>query len=928
MSAALARFLNIFVQRGGLARTLRKAKRVYQREGMGGVGRRALGVFYYLVGSSHSERAYAQWLEEFLPTDVAHLEKLRLNIDHWSYLPLVSVVIPVYNPPLQWLAQAIESVKSQVYPHWELCLADDASTASDVRPFLEGLARNDQRIRVVFRNENGHISAATNSAIELASGRYIGFLDQDDLLSPDALFWIVERLQHAPRPLMLFSDEDKVSASGERFNPHFKCEINRELLLSQNMVTHFVVYETDLVRSLGGCRLGFEGSQDYDLTLRAIDVLARDQITHIPRLLYHWRVHADSTAAYAQCKPYALFAAQRAIEEHLQRNGETARVHMIAQEGLCRVEFALPTPPPLVSILIPTRDQMPLVKQCIESLLDKTSYPHFEIILIDNGSSKPEALDYFESLSAHPRIHLLRDDRPFNFSALNNAAAQIAKGEVLVLLNNDTEIIHTDWLCQLVSQAVRPGNGAVGAKLLYPDGRVQHAGVVLGFGDCAGHLHLGIDGKAHGYFSRAVLAQNFSAVTGACLAVRKELYLRVGGLNEIDLTVAFNDVDFCLRLQALGFRNVYTPHSVVIHHESVSRGYENTPAKVDRFEREVAYMQCHWGHLIWNDHCYSPNLSFDNLLCHLAYPPRLPFLPLVSSSPDTLTPLEDVNAPSMLYGLVIPTKNAGQRWTRVLAGLKCQTGMQFKVLIVDSGSDDNTNTLTKLAGFELLEIAPQSFGHGSTRQMALERLACDVVFFLTQDSVLATPHSLFELAQAFQDPKVALAYGRQIAFSDASRAARSLREFNYPVQSEIRSFEDRHRLGIRCAFNSNSFAAYRVNALRQIGGFDVRVPVGEDVIACALLLQAGFRCSYVAHAKVFHSHDYGWAEEFRRYHRIGRMHRQCRQIMQAFGPADREGLRFVKDEFVSVLLMRPWALPATLLRIGLRYIGYRTGLGF
>lgn len=917
MRLLLTRLLTVFVQRGGVTGACRKAWRVYRLEGFGGVARRSLGAVRYVVGSTRLEQSYGKWLQEFFPTDPDHLARLRPFMNGWSTKPLISVLVPVYNPPLPWLAQAIASVQAQLYPHWELCLADDASSDPAVRPFLESIAQQDQRIRVLFRQDNGHISAATNSALQIARGQYIGLLDQDDLLSPDALFWVVERLQHEPTPRMLFSDEDKVSATGERFNPYFKCELNRELLLAQNMVTHFAVYETELVRSLGVFRQGFEGSQDYDLTLRVVDTLSPEQIAHIARPLYHWRVHAQSTASQAEAKPYALLAAQRAIEEHLKRSGETATVKAVVHEGVCRVKFALPDPPPMVSILIPTRDRADLVKQCVESLLAKTSYPNFEILLIDNGSTEPAALTYFKRLTENPRIRVLRDDRPFNFSALNNAAARSATGEVLVLLNNDTEIVQVDWLEQLVQQAVRPSNGVVGAKLLYPDGRVQHAGVVLGFGDCAGHLHLGIDAKEHGYFSRAVLAQNFSAVTAACMAVRKDLYFKVGGLNETALTVAFNDIDFCLRVQEIGFRNVYTPHCVVIHHESVSRGLEDTPAKVARFREEVAYMQRRWGHLIWNDPYYSPNLSMDGLHCHLAYPPREPLFPLPSLRA----------AVPVRYGVVIPTKNAGPRWERVLAGLKRQRGIAFDVLIVDSGSRDDTNTLTRLADFPLIEIAPESFGHGATRQMAMDRLGCDVVFFLTQDAVLATPHSLAQLAQAFSDPRVALAYGRQLAFTNASRAARSLREFNYPPRSETRTYEDRHRLGIRCAFNSNSFAAYRVSALNKVGGFDPNVPVGEDVVACAALLKAGFHCAYVAHATVFHSHDYNWLEEFQRYRQIGRMHRMRGQIIKAFGPADKEGWQFVKRDLGNVLRSQPWALPATVARIGLRYLGYRLGLG-
>lgn len=926
MPSPLSRLAAIVRQRGGLLGAVRKAWRIYQLEGVRGVAIRVERVTKILTGTERQELAYARWLREFFPTHPEHLKELAASAADWAYLPKISVVVPVYNPKPEWLIQAIQSVQAQVYPHWELCLADDASTDPRIRQVLEKFAAQEPRIRVVFRKDNGHISAATNSAIEISTGEYIGFLDHDDLLAPDALFWIAERLQQTPRPKMLFTDEDKLNAMGERYNPYFKCDLNRELLLSQNMVTHFAVYQAQLLRALGGCRLGFEGSQDYDLTLRAIECLDAHEVAHIPRVLYHWRVHQESTASGAPVKPYALVAAQKAIQEHLLRTGERATVEIDPLAGVCRVRYALPDPPPLVSILIPTRNGLDLIRTCIQSLLEKTDYPRYEILIIDNGSDDPQALAYFDHLRADARIRVIRDDRPFNFSALNNAAARQALGEVLLLLNNDIEIIRADWLSELIAQASRPQVGAVGAKLLFPDGDVQHAGVVLGIGDCAAHVHKGWAAQEQGYFSRAALTQNFSAVTAACLAVRKSLYFQVGGLNETELTVAFNDIDFCLKLMEAGYHNVWTPHALLIHHESVSRGYETTPEKIARFRKEVAYMQQRWKRLIWQDPYYSPNLTLASVSWQMAYPSRVPLLPLPSAAAIS-QPEAANNSQGLRYGLVIPTKNAGDSWEKVLAGIKSQVGIDVRVLIVDSGSTDATNEITRISGFELIEISPESFGHGTTRQMAIDRLDCDVVFLLTQDAILATPHSLLQLAQAFQDPRVAVAYGRQLPLPGAKVSSRILRDFNYPMQSAKRSFEDRHQLGIRCAFNSNSFAAYRVSALKAVGGFDSQIPVGEDVMACAALLQAGHQCAYVAHSLVLHSHDYSFKEEFRRYQLIGRMHRMRRELIATFGRAEREGWRLLKREIRLTLRMAPLRLPGALLRILYRYAGYRAGLG-
>ena len=914
----LSRFFAALAHRGGVANTLRRAGEVYRREGSAGIFLRLRRVFSTVFDVYGRQQSYLQWLEEFFPSSTQRYDQLRGYMRDWTYQPLISIVVPVYNPRIDWLIQAIDSVRNQIYPHWEICLADDASTHPEVRTILGELSKEDSRIRVAFRPENGHISAATNSAIELARGDYLGFLDQDDLLALEALFWVVEALQESPRPKFLFSDEDKVDENGKRFAPFFKCDLNRELLLSQNMVTHFAVYESRLIESLGGCRIGFEGAQDYDLTLRAIDTLPADAILHIPRVLYHWRLHGDSTAGSAKAKPYALLAAKAAIEEHLQRNGETARVAANVDYGICNVSFDCPSPPPLVSILIPTRNAIELLSTCIESIQKLTAYPAYEIVVIDNGSNEPEVLRYLERLSHQNWCQVIRDDKPFNFSALNNRAAESARGSILVLLNNDTEIINSDWLDILVSQASRPCNGVVGAKLLYPDRRVQHAGVVLGIGDCAGHLHHGLEAHDMGYFSRAALTQNFSAVTAACFAVRKETYIAAGGLNEHQLAIAFNDIDFCLKVQSLGYRNVWAADCILIHHESVSRGYENTPEKIERFRNEVAFMQSQWGHIIWNDPYYSPNLTLEGMHCQLANPPRVPAFPLR----EQYTSKSGV---AIRYGLVIPTKNAGPRWELVLASLKKQRGLKFEVLVVDSGSTDHTNRLTRLAGHRLIEITPQSFSHGKTRQQALEQLNCEIVFFLTQDAVLATPTSLLELSSAFNDPQVAVAYGRQLPRPDARFSAWMLRRFNYPAESAVRNFADRKRLGLRCAFNSNSFAAYRVSALSAVGGFDAEIPVGEDIAACAALLQAGYKSAYVAHSYVIHSHNYRLAEEFERYRQIGQMHKMRPQLLERFGRPEGEGLRLVVSEIKAAFRISPLAVLSSLARAAVKYLGYRRG---
>lgn len=891
----------------------KKALRVYADEGLGGVAIRVYRLFQSSV-STDPQLNYPLWCDEFDPRDKATLARLAQELPRWRVQPLVSVIMPVYNPNPQWLVAAIESVQAQIYPHWELCIADDASTRQDVRDVLLRYEQQDSRIRVRWRESNGHIAAATNSAIEISHGEYLAMLDHDDLLAPAALYWMVESLQSIPDASLIFSDEDKINERGERYNPYFKCELNRELLLAQNMVTHLAMYRADLVRELGGCRLGFEGSQDYDLILRVVDASRPNQIVHVPRLLYHWRVHSESTAGSADAKPYALLAAKKAIEEHLQRNNLKAAVETDQLNGLCRVRFALPDPVPLVSILIPTRNAHALVATCIESIRAKTDYPNYEIVLIDNGSDQAKALRYFARLQSEG-VRVIRDDRPFNYSALNNAAARSARGEILVLMNNDIEVISLGWLTEMVSHACRPGIGAVGAKLLYPSDRIQHAGVVLGIGDCAGHIHKSWPVADWGYFSRANLLQNFSAVTGACLAVKKADYFEVGGLNETDLRVAFNDIDFCLKLLKNGLRNVFAPQALLYHHESATRGFEDSPEKIARFEQEVAYLRKSWRQLLANDPCYSPNLTLAHEGVSMAYPPR------VSRWPASI----DFGLTNRV-GLVIPTLNAGPKWDLLLDAIAAQVGVCPKVVVIDSGSTDDTVALARARGHRVIEIPNNEFGHGKTRQQAVDALDCEFIVMLTQDARLASPDSLSTLLSVFEDEQIALAYGRQLAAPNATLSARVLREFNYPAKSVIRSFDDRTSLGLKCAFNSNSFAAYRSSALKAIGGFDCQVPVGEDIAACAALLQKGYLSAYVANAYVIHSHNYTFSQEFARYRDIGRMHAMRPELLMTFGKPEGEGIRLIKAELQEAMRVAPWVGLGTLVRAAVKYLGYRRGL--
>lgn len=576
------------------------------------------------IGGHIPSGSYAHWIRMFEEREAGRVQALIAASTNDVRRPLISLVLPVYNPPEKWLRHAIQSVLGQHYSNWELCIADDCSTAPHVREVLEEYRRRDPRIKVVYRERNGHISAASNSALELVSGDFVALLDHDDELTSDALLWVAEEINRHPDVALIYSDEDKLTVEEERREPYFKPEWNPDLLLSQNYICHLAVYRTDLLRSLGGFRVGFEGAQDYDLVLRYIERIAPEQICHIPRILYHWRAIPGSTAHITEeidAKPYALDAAIRAIDEHLKRVGTAAEVSEdeIAR-GSYRVRYALPEEKPLVSLIILTRNGLALVRQCVTSIVEKTLYKPYEILIVDNGSDDPDTLAYLRQLQEQGVARVVRDDTPFNFPALNNRAVQEAKGSIIGLLNNDIEVISPDWLGEMVSHALRPQIGAVGARLWYPDDTLQHGGVIL-VGGVAGHAHKNLPRGELGYARRAVLVQNYSAVTAACLILRKEVYLEVGGMDE-KLAVAFNDVDFCLRILKAGYRNLWTPYAELYHHESATRGFEDTPAKKARFDGEIRFMRERWGELLDNDPAYNPNLAFDREDFSLAIPPR------------------------------------------------------------------------------------------------------------------------------------------------------------------------------------------------------------------------------------------------------------------------------------------------------------------
>ena len=569
------------------------------------------------------DATYAGWVDAFDTLDDAARAAIRDRVARLAHQPLLTVIMPVYNPPPDLLREAVESVRAQLYPNWELCIADDCSSDAQVAEILADYAATDARIKVTTRDTNGHISLASNTALAMATGAWVGCLDHDDVLAEHALALVATAIADHPGAGIVYSDEDKLDSGEVRHGPYFKPDYDPLLLLGQNYLSHLCMFRRDLVTEAGGYREGYEGSQDWDLTLRVSELVAAADVVHIPHVLYHWRVHAGSTASGLAAKPYAVDAGRRAVADHLARTGRPARVTpaRIGSSGFNRVSWDPPGTEPLVSIIIPTRDGGPVLRRCVDSVMAMTTYANTEIVVVDNASRDVDTLEY---LRAHQgRMTVLRDERPFNFSAINNAAVRRASGELICLLNDDAEVIGEDWLSEMVGHVSQPGIGAVGAKLYYDDGRVQHGGIVLGMHGVAAHSYRFSARLSPGYGGRLQLAQHMSAVTASCMVIRREAWDQVGGFDEEHLPGAFNDVDFCLRLRQSGWATVWTPYAELFHHRPVGRGGDDAEPRAEDLSPEYAYMQSRWGpEVLLCDPYYNPNLSLEAEDFSLAAPPR------------------------------------------------------------------------------------------------------------------------------------------------------------------------------------------------------------------------------------------------------------------------------------------------------------------
>ena len=540
---------------------------------------------------------YQKWILE---------NEQKIEIKKFNYNPLISIIIPVYNVDRKYLQECLESVLNQSYKNYEICIADDCSTNLETIETLKEYEKKYKQIKIVYRKENGHIVEASNSALSLATGEFIALLDNDDIIETDALYEIVKLINENKNVDMIYTDEDKLDLNGKRCEPHFKPDWSPDTLMSLNYICHFTVLRKKIVDDINGFRVGTVGSQDYDLFLRFTE--KTNNIKHISKILYHWRMIEGSTSMNKKFKNYTYTNGKKVLEDALIRRNANGIIKFDKNNTFYITEYKYKKEP-LISIIIPTRDYASTLEICLKSIYEKTVYKNFEILIMNNNSIEQETFNLFKKYqNNYKNFKVIDVNTEFNYSNINNIGVNKSKGDFVVLLNNDTEIITPEWLNIMVGYAIQPHIGAVGPKLFYPDNRIQHAGVVLGLGGVASHVYIGLTKYENGIFGRLNIPYNYSAVTAACLMVEKKKYLEINGLNET-LKVAYNDIDFNIRLLKKGYYNLFVPQVELYHYESKSRGLDTTTEKYKRFLKESDYMYTTWKDEIANDIYYNSNFS-------------------------------------------------------------------------------------------------------------------------------------------------------------------------------------------------------------------------------------------------------------------------------------------------------------------------------
>lgn len=578
-----------------------KIKVYYQQFGLKQTVRRAIEKL-----GGREVRTYEAFRRRYFP-DKKELNRQRK--EQFVYEPLFSIVVPLYKTPLPYLEDLIRSIQAQTYGKWELYLSDGSGKESSLKEVLRNYARKEKRIHIIENDCRLNISDNTNRALEQADGDYVVFVDHDDTLAPDALYECVKVLNREPDAEVIYTDSDKLSENGKRYSePCFKPDFNLDLLRCQNYICHLTVIQKRFLDKVGYLNSNYSGVQDYDHILRCVE--RTNRIVHIPKILYHWRMCPGSVAVDTDNKPYTYELFQKILREHYDRMGIQAEVKAVFP-GVVRTVYQLPYEP-LVSVIIANKDHREDLMRCVESLEQESEYKNLEILIVENNSVSEEIVTYYDQVQRqYDNVRVLRYEKEFNYADIQNYAAVRAKGDHLLLLNNDTWLERPESIREMLGYCMRDDVGIVGAKLLYPDDTIQHAGVIVGLGGVADHAFVGMDREDPGYCCRAICAQEYSAVTAACLMVKKTVFMEVGGMDT-ELKIAFNDVDFCLRVKEAGYKIIYNPFSIWYHDESKTRGAEDTPEKIERFRGEIEYFQRRWANfLYWGDPSYNPNLALD-----------------------------------------------------------------------------------------------------------------------------------------------------------------------------------------------------------------------------------------------------------------------------------------------------------------------------
>lgn len=831
------------------------------------------------------DKQYEKWIQHYdtlTPKDISYIH------DHLSHLlrtPLISVLMPVHNPPPEFLRKAIESVFAQLYTNWELCIADDASSNNEITDILAEYAHRDPRVKVLFRPFRGHISAASNSALTLVTGDYVALMDHDDELAPHALYMVAWELNLCPAADIIYSDEDILNPDGHRDKPYFKPDWNPELFYSQNFINHLGIYRTSLVRQVGGFRQGFEGSQDYDLALRVLDHTTPTTIRHIPHILYHWRVGSGLQTYSSTHLSSAVDSSHRALAEYFASRAEDVRVVASTIPYWNRVVRKSPMPLPLVSLLVPTRNKLSLLRNCLDGLLNRTNYEPLEVIIIDNESDDRATLTFLESLGSDDRVRVLRVDGPFNFAALNNKAVAVARGEIIGFINNDIAVIDSGWLDEMVSQVSHGNVAAVGAKLSYPDDTVQHGGVVLGMYGVAGHAYRGAGPSEDGYFGQLQLVRNVSCVTAACMLVRKTVFMDVGGFDEVNLPVSYNDVDLCLRIRDAGYDIVWTPYARFYHFESASRGSDADAENVPRAIKEYQYMKARWGVHLNCDPFYNPNLSLEDGNCRIAFPPR------VSMPWRRLDDIErDLNqAPSIeiaqrkwddfgrgrlsqllfsrrriafelpqhpLVSIVIVLRNKAHLSLLAIESIYWHHDVPCEVVIVDNGSTDETADLLDRVDGAVIVRNADNIGFGPACVKGAASARGNYLCFFNNDALLQ-PEALSKAIENFRYSDVGAVGGKILLANGSLQEAGSIiwrdgTTLGYGRNEDSTAPQFNFRRTVD--YCSAAFLFTPRALFVELGGFDSKYSPAyyEDADYCMRVWNRGLRVLYEPEAVIRH----------------------------------------------------------------------------